>query len=112
MIKKLESMNIKHFYTDDYWTCYRIAFASSEKITCAVIESNLLPSGANRNRYWPYVLQVQADPHAAYVLPMNDSHTPFIVRNAHLANRNYLRVDLYGYFIYQPDSTVKMATMR
>jgi hypothetical protein len=105
MINKLESMNIKHFYTDDYWTCYRMAFVSSEKITCAVIGSNLLPSGSNRNRYWPYVLQVQADPYVAYVLPMNDPHTPWIVRNAHLANRNYYRFDVYGYFVYQPSST-------
>ena len=102
VINKLESMNIKHFYTDDYWTCNRIAFASSEKITCAVIGSDLLPNRTNRNRYWPYVLQVQADPHAAYLLPRNDPQTPFIVRNAHLANGNYLGVELYGYVIYQP----------
>jgi len=101
VLNKLESMNIKHFYTDDYWTCYRIAFASRENITCAVIGSDLLPS-STRNRYWPYVLQAQADPHVAYLLPRNDPQTPFIVRNAHLANGKYLNVDLYGYVIYQP----------
>ena len=100
VLNKLESMNIKHFYTDDYWTCYRIAFASSEKITCAVIGFDLLPGSTNP--YWPYVLQAQADPHVAYLLPMNDPQTPFIVRNAHLANGKYLNVDLYGYAIYQP----------
>ena len=100
VLNKLESMNIKHFYTDDYWTCYRIAFASREKITCAVIGSDLLPR--NTNPYWPYVLQAQADPHVAYLLPINDPQTPFIVRNAHLANGNYLGVELYGYVIYQP----------
>jgi hypothetical protein len=109
MINKLESMNIKHFYTDDYWTCYRIAFASNEKLPCAIIGSDLL---ANRNRYWPYVLQVQADSHGAYVLPMNDPHTPLIVRNAHLTNGNCRRVDLYGYVIYRPSSTTKMARMQ
>jgi len=102
VFNKLESMGIKHFYTDDYWTCYRIAFASREKITCAVIGSNLRPGGLNRNRYWPYVLQVQADPQAAYLLLMNDPQTQFIVRNAHLANGNCLNVELYGYVIYQP----------
>ena len=102
VLNKLESMNIKHFYTDDYWTCYRIAFATRENITCAVIGSDLLPHRTNRNRYLPYVLQVQADPHAAYLLPENDPQTPFIVRNAHLANGNYLGVELYGYVIYQP----------
>ena len=102
VLNKLESMDVKHFYTDDYWTCYRIAFASREKITCAVIGSDLRPGGLNRNRYWPYVLQVQADPQAAYLLPMNESQTQFIVRNAHLTNGNYLNVKLYGYVIYQP----------
>lgn len=100
VINKLESMNIMHFYTDDYWTCYRIAFASREKITCAVIGSDLL--SGNANRYWAYVLQAQADPHVAYLLPENNPQTPLIVRNAHLANGNYLNVELYGYVIYQP----------
>jgi hypothetical protein len=102
VLNKLESMDIKHFYTDDYWTCYRIAFASKEKITCAVIGSDLRPGGLNRNRYWPYVLQVQADPQAAYLLPINAPQTQFIVRNAHLDNRNYLNIEMYGYVIYQP----------
>jgi hypothetical protein len=100
VIQKLESMHIKHFYTDDYWTCYRIAFASRERVTCATIGSHLLLK--DDNRYWPYVLQVQADPHAAYVLPLNDPETPVIVRNAHLANGKYLRSVLYGYVIYKP----------
>jgi hypothetical protein len=102
VLNKLESMDIKHFYTDDYWTCYRIAFASREKITCAVIGSDLLPSNPSRNRYWPYVLQVQADPHAAYLLSIKDPQTSLIMRNAHLTNGNYLNVELYGYVIYQP----------
>lgn len=102
VMQKLERMHITHFYTDDYWTCYRIAFASRELLTCAIIGSNLLPRNALRNRYWPYVLQVQADPHAAYVLPRTDPHTVSIVRNAHLANGNYIRVEFYGYLIYQP----------
>jgi hypothetical protein len=97
---KLESMHIKHFYTDDYWTCYRIAFASRERVTCATIGSHLLLK--DDNRYGPYVLQVQADPHVAYVLPLNNLQTRVIVRNAHLANGNYLRAVLYGYIIYDP----------
>lgn len=102
VLNKLESMDIKHFYTDDYWTCYRIAFASREKITCAVIGSDLLPSNPSRNRYWLYVLQVQADPQAAYLLSIKDPQTTLIMRNAHLTNGNYLNVELYGYVIYQP----------
>ena len=100
MLLQLERRHIRHFYTDDYWTCYRMAFASGEAITCAVIDADLRPSGSNRNRYGPYVGQVQADRHAAYVLPLADAHTPWIVRNAHLANGHYLRLDLPGYVIY------------
>ncbi len=100
MLLQLERRHIRHFYTDDYWTCYRMAFASGEAITCAVIGADLHPSGSNRNRYGPYVGQVQADRHAAYVLPLADAHTPWIVRNAHLASGHYLRLDLPGYVIY------------
>ncbi len=63
-------------------------------------QRDLHPSGSNRNRYGPYVGQVQADRHAAYVLPLADAHTPWIVRNAHLASGHYLRLDLPGYVIY------------
>ena len=100
MLLQLERRHIRHFYTDDYWTCYRMAFASGEAITCAVIGADLRPSGSNRNRYGPYVGQVQADRHAAYVLPLADAHTSWIVRNAHLASGHYLRLDLPGYVIY------------
>jgi len=102
VLHQLESLHIKHFYTEDYWTCYRIAFASREQITCAVIGSNLFPRIPSRNRYWPYVLQVQTDPHAAYLLALKDPQTPLIIRNAHLTNGNYLNVESYGYLIYQP----------
>jgi hypothetical protein len=102
VISKLESMHIQHFYTDDYWTCYRMAFASREKLTCAVIGSDLRLGEAFQNRYWPYVLQVQADPYVAYVFPTNDPQTASIVRRAHLANGHYRRVDGDGYVIYQP----------
>ena len=102
VLSKLESMHIKHFYTDDYWTCYRIALATRENITCAVIGSNSLPSTTNRNRYWPYVLQVQDDPYAAYLLPRSDPHTPPIVLKADLTSGNYIGVELNGYLIYQP----------
>jgi hypothetical protein len=102
LVNKLESMGIKHIYTDDYWSCNRVAFQSREQIVCDVINPDLKPSAPDRNRYWPYVLQVQADPHAAYVLPVADPGTTPIVQNAHLASQNYLRVDFEGYVIYQP----------
>jgi len=101
LVNKLESMGVKHIYTGDYWSCNRVAFQSKEQIVCDVLDSNLKPS-TNRNRYWPYVLVVQADPHAAYVLPVTDPETPLIVQNAHLTSKGYLRVDFEGYVIYQP----------
>jgi hypothetical protein len=100
MILQLERLQIRHFYTDDYWTCYRMAFASRETITCAVIGTDLRPSGSDRNRYWPYVGQVQADAQAAYVFTVADPQTPRMVGKAHLANGQYLRIDLSGYVIY------------
>ena len=101
LVNKLESMGIKHIYTGDYWSCNRVAFQSREQIVCDVINPDLKPS-SDRNRYWPYVLIVQSDPHASYVLPVADPNTTPIVQNAHLASQNYLRVDFEGYVIYQP----------
>jgi hypothetical protein len=104
LVIKLESMGIKHFYTDDYWSCNRVAFQSREQIVCDVIDPDLKPN-ASLNRYWPYVLMVQSDPHAAYVLPVADPGTTPIVQNAHLASQNYMRFVFDGYLIYLPLQT-------
>ena len=50
----------------DYWTCDKVAFISQEHITCDTLKSNLTEGV---NRYPPYVAQVAADPHTAYVFP-------------------------------------------
>jgi hypothetical protein len=104
LVKQLESMGIKHFYTDDYWSCNRVAFQSREQLVCDVINPDLKPV-PSKNRYWPYVLIVQSDPHAAYVLPAADPGTTPIVKKAHLASQNYQRFVFDGYIIYLPLQT-------
>src|SRR6185437_14521693 len=65
LIRDLERLGVRHMYTD-YWTCDKVAFLSQERITCDTLKTDL---SGGFNRYPPYVAQVAADPHAAYVFP-------------------------------------------
>jgi hypothetical protein len=56
-------------FTSDYWTCYRLAFESGERLRCAVRDSQdgtLTRNGAV-NRYVPYLLLIQRTAHPAYI---------------------------------------------
>jgi hypothetical protein len=56
-------------FTSDYWTCYRLAFESGERLRCAVRDSQngtLTRNGAV-NRYLPYLTLIERTPHPAYI---------------------------------------------
>ncbi|WP_422752167.1 ArnT family glycosyltransferase [Micromonospora sp. WMMD708] len=61
----LLTAGLTRIYTD-YWTCNRLAYASAEKIRCAVVDDNLNPG---HDRYRPYRVQVEQADRVAYVLP-------------------------------------------
>jgi hypothetical protein len=66
-IHTLLQNHLTHIYTD-YWTCYRLAFESRERVMCAVMNwaSNGEPE-ITMNRYKPYVKSVEDASEVAYV---------------------------------------------
>ena len=95
LIQDLLKMNITDIYTD-YWTCDRIAFESTERIVCSVVNEQLQPSF---NRYPAYAAIVKADPHAAWVFPLGSAHANTFVQNMRKATGIYRSFLLDGYVI-------------
>ncbi|GLV55621.1 hypothetical protein KDH_24650 [Dictyobacter sp. S3.2.2.5] len=75
LITALSQHHITHVYTD-YWTCYRLAFQSAERITCGVITDDCSFQPDKHNRYQPYFDMTRQDAHAAYLLPPDTSCAP------------------------------------
>jgi hypothetical protein len=51
----------------EFWTCFRTAFLSDERIVCSVLNDDL---SQRPNRYPPYDAMVRAAPNPAYVFPL------------------------------------------
>lgn len=99
LIRTLETLHVRHIYTD-YWTCDKIAFESDEQIICAVVNPQMQPS-FRYNRYFPYYTQVSADPHASYIFPQNSvEFEPAVSSPIAPFNQNYKRIILNSYTIY------------
>jgi hypothetical protein len=98
LIDDLLHISAPHIYTD-YWTCDRIAFQSREDIICSVLDEQL-QSGTNR--YLPYDSIVRADPHSAYVFPIDSPQATAMALRATASNAGYQRFVFDGYVIYQP----------
>lgn len=56
----------------EFWTCYRMAFQSDERVVCSVLTPLLAQAP---NRYPPYDTMVRATPDAAYVFPLRTAQT-------------------------------------
>ncbi|HEY4037129.1 MAG TPA: hypothetical protein VGL94_24500 [Ktedonobacteraceae bacterium] len=110
LIDNLARIGVTHFYTE-YWTCYNLIFASHGQVSCAILESNLQPWD---NRIPDYFNTVKADPHAAYVLPLDTAMLPLNYRDLPAVERKvaqagpgkYRRYEFDGYVVYQPTGTV------
>jgi len=99
LIHDLLHIDATRIYSD-YWTCDRITFQSNEQIICAVIDAQ---GQFVDNRYMPYVVAVQADPHAAYVLPADSPQAADFAGKAALKDRRrYQHFTFDGYEIYLP----------
>ncbi len=99
LIHDLLHIDATRIYSD-YWTCDRITFQSNEQIICAVIDAQ---GQFVDNRYMPYVVAVQADPHAAYVLPADSLQAADFAGKAALKDRRrYQHFTFDGYEIYLP----------
>jgi hypothetical protein len=69
-IATLEAHGVTTFVSD-YWTCYRLAFESGERLRCAVRDgtNGTLTRNGAVNRYAPYLDEVLRAPHPAYIFP-------------------------------------------
>lgn len=101
LVRDLERLGIQHMYTD-YWTCYKVAFISHERITCDILGATL---AQGNNRYPPYVAAVQADPRASYAFPANSPQAAALARRASDPAWHATQVTVDGYVIYLPGQT-------
>ncbi len=104
LIATLEAHGVATFVSD-YWTCYRLAFESSERLRCAVwdgVNGTLTGNGAV-NRYLPYLEEVERAPHPAYLFPAGSSQDATFDAWAtaqHLPHLGYARLVAQGEAIY------------
>jgi hypothetical protein len=106
LIANLKRIGATRLYTE-YWTCYNLIFASHEQVVCAILKSNLQPWD---NRIPRYLAIVKADPHAAYVFPMDTNMLPLDYHDlpaveqkvARAGPGKYRRYEFDGYVVYQP----------
>ena len=98
LVQDLLKMGVTHIYTD-YWTCDRVAFESTERIICSVVDERLQ---YGRNRYTPYTPIVKADPKAAWVFPLDSQQAHAFASKAIAMHHPYRSRVKDGYVIYQP----------
>ena len=106
LIANLKRIGVTRFYTE-YWTCYNLIFASHEQVVCAILKSDLQPWNNRAPRYFD---MVKADPHAAYVFPLDTSMLPANYHALPVVERKvaqagpgkYRRYEFDGYVVYQP----------
>ncbi|MGN9908317.1 hypothetical protein ACTMTJ_12305 [Phytohabitans sp. LJ34] len=98
LVTSLERSGVTHLYTV-YWTCNRLAFASRERLVCAVLENDLRPG---LDRYRPYRDAVAVHPNPAYVFPIGSpADRAFAARLA--ATGVPARIEeVGGYRVYHP----------
>lgn len=99
----LDAHHITRYYSD-YWTCYRIAFESDERIVCAVRGQNGEPQlRLMNNRYPGYERLLAATPYPAYILPAGspaDANFASEAAAQGLPHAGYVRAEVAGYAVY------------
>jgi hypothetical protein len=104
LIAALEAHGVTTFVSD-YWTCYRLAFESNERLRCAVRDgaNGTLTRNGAVNRYAPYLDEVLRAPHPAYIFPADSNQDATFAAWAtaqHLPHQGYMRLVQDGQAIY------------
>jgi hypothetical protein len=97
LIHDLEHRGITRFYSE-YWTCFRLAFESDEKVICSIVDITFKQGGANRVA--SYIPIVKADRQAPYILPKG-LYSVVAQRDPEFA-KHYRMFELDGYVVYEP----------
>ena len=95
LVMTLLNHGITRFYSD-YDTCSLIIFQSNEQVICSVLDSQLQPG---MNRYDPYVAQVAATAHPAYLFPVNSPEDQALTQRL-AQNGHYRHLTVEGDSIY------------
>jgi len=98
LIQDLLSIHVTHVYTD-YWTCYRLAFLSKERLICTTYGGQSPKSYISSPGYDAIV---KNDPDSAYMFSLGSSVATIFAEQAVVSSRHYLRFVFEGYVVYQP----------
>ncbi len=98
LIQTLLDHGAKRVYSD-YNTCSLLIFQSDERVICAVLDDRL-QLGANR--YPPYLAQVAAAPHPAYLFPVNSIPAQVLAQHLH-QDAAYRETQSASYILYYYD---------
>jgi hypothetical protein len=91
-------------FTSDYWTCYRLAFESGERLQCAIRDrTGGFPANGAINRYWPWAIVLRHTPYPAYIFYAGTMDDTGFMRQAAalgLPHVGYVRLACCGYAVY------------
>jgi hypothetical protein len=85
----------------DYNTCSLLIFQSDERVMCGVLNNQLR---LGLNRYAPYLAQVDAASHPAYLFSINSPPAQTLEQRLEQDAR-YQEIQVVGYIIYYYDSS-------
>ncbi|GCE31216.1 hypothetical protein KDA_67000 [Dictyobacter alpinus] len=101
LIHNLLQIGATHVYTE-YWTCYRIAFESNEKIDCVSLTSSLHIASHRENRYPPYTTNLKKASDFVYVFPISSPQAQTMAQKLKLINKKYYtKYTFDDYFVYR-----------
>ena len=100
LVNAMISIGATRIYTD-YWTCYRLAFQSDERITCANLDSDLRLTDRNGNRYAPYLTSVEHARTATYVFQIGSDQYKILQRLLPHVKKSYKIYRVGNFVIYQ-----------
>ncbi|HZU14888.1 MAG TPA: hypothetical protein VFB58_18780 [Chloroflexota bacterium] len=94
--------HVQHVYTD-YWTCDWLAFETTERITCSVLDAHL---GPGLDRYLPYRVAVRQDLRAWYVFRIGLPAGQTMARYAARHPDAFRVIALPAFELYEPTSSL------
>jgi 4-amino-4-deoxy-L-arabinose transferase-like glycosyltransferase len=104
VIAFMDAHQLTAYYTNDYWSCYRIAFEADERLHCTMRGDVGKPNlRLLSSRYQPWVDELAKMPHPTYLLTLNsvqDQQFAQLAAAEGLPHEGYTRAVVAGYAIY------------
>ena len=104
LLAALQQAGVTRLYSE-YWTCDYLAFASEERVQCAVIDADLTPGF---DRYRPYRASVAAAPRQTFALPVGSPVSAAVRGELAASGVRFTEITVAGYDIYRPASRVDL----